>query len=61
MSSFFYLFAIVLVLVSPLIVPVSVSILHAVRDLKQRAATARPAIARPAFAPAFAGAVPAAA
>lgn len=52
MSSFFYLFAIVLVMVSPLIVPVSVTIVHAVRDFKQRAAAARPA---------FAGAVPAAA
>jgi hypothetical protein len=64
MSSMFYLFAIVLVMVSPLIVPVSVAILHTVRDFKQRAAEARPAIAgavRPAFAPAFAGAVPAAA
>jgi hypothetical protein len=64
MSSVFYLFAIVLVMVSPLIVPVSVTILHAARDWKQRAAAARPAIAgaaRPAFAPAFAGAVPAAA
>jgi hypothetical protein len=64
MSSFFYLFAIVLVMVSPLIVPVSVTILHTVRDFKQRATAARPAIAgavRPAFAPAFAGAVPAAA
>ena len=64
MSSVFYLFAIVLVMVSPLIVPVSVTILHTVRDFKQRAAAIRPAIAgaaRPAFAPAFAGAVPAAA
>ena len=64
MSSLFYLVAIVLVLVSPLIVPISVTILHAVRDFKQRAAAARPAIAgavRPAFGPALAGAVPAAA
>jgi len=56
MSSFFYLFAIVLVMVSPLIVPVSVSILHTARDWKQRAGAIRPA-----FAPAFAGALPAAA
>jgi hypothetical protein len=56
MSSFFYVFAIGLVMVSPLIVPVSVTIVHAVRDFKQCAAAARPA-----FAPAFAGAVPAAA
>jgi hypothetical protein len=49
MSSMFYLFAIVLVMVSPLIVPVSITILHTVRDWKL------------AGAPAFAGAVPAAA
>ena len=64
MSSFFYLFAIVLVMVSPLIVPISVTIVHTVRDFKQRATASRPAFAgaaRPAFAPAFAGAVPAAA
>ena len=64
MSSVFYLFAIVLVMVSPLIVPISVTIVHTVRDFKQRATAARPAFAgaaRPAFAPAFAGAVPAAA
>jgi hypothetical protein len=64
MSSFFYLFAIVLVMVSPLIVPISVTVVHTVRDFKQRATAARPAFAgaaRPAFAPAFAGAVPAAA
>jgi hypothetical protein len=62
MSSLFYLVAIVMVMVSPLIVPISVSILHAVRGFQQRTAVARPAIAgavRPAFAPAFAGAVPA--
>jgi hypothetical protein len=59
MSSFFYVFAIGLVMVSPLIVPVSVTIVHAVRG-KQRAAAFAGA-ARPAFAPAFAGAVPAAA
>lgn len=64
MSSLFYLVAIVLVMVSPLIVPVSITILHAVRDFKQRVAAARPGIAgavRPPLAPAFAGAVPAAA
>jgi hypothetical protein len=60
MSSFLCLFAIVLVMVSPLIVPVSVTIVHAVRCFKQRAAAIAGA-ARPAFAPAFAGAVPAAA
>ena len=64
MSSLFYLTAIILVIASPLVVPVSVTVLHTVRDWKQRAAAARPAFAgaiRPAFAPAFAGAVPAAA
>jgi hypothetical protein len=60
MSSFFYLFAIVLVMVSPLIVPISVTIVHAVREFKQRATAARPAFAG-AARPAFAGAVPAAA
>jgi hypothetical protein len=41
-----------LMVLSPLFIPVLVTVVHAVRDFKQRAAAARPA---------FAGAVPAAA
>jgi hypothetical protein len=60
----FYLIAIFLVMVSPLVVPVTVQILHTINGWKQRAADARPALAgavRPAFGPALRGAVPAAA
>ena len=60
MSSLFYLTAIVFIIVSPLIVPAAVTILHAVRDLRERAAAAGAAF-KPAFAPVMAGAVPAAA
>ena len=56
MSSLFYIVAIVLVIVSPLIVPVAVSIREAVSGWQRRAAAARPA-----RSPAIAGAVPAAA
>jgi hypothetical protein len=60
----FYLITIFLVIVSPLVVPVTVQILHTLNEWKQRATAARPATVgavRPAFSPAFAGAVPAAA
>ena len=60
MSSLFYLTAIIFIIVSPLVVPAAVSIIHTVRDLRERAAGARAAF-KPAFAPAMAGAVPAAA
>jgi hypothetical protein len=52
----FYLIAIVIVVVAPLIVPVVATAYHGIRDMRQRAGGFRPA-----FAPAFAGAVPAAA
>jgi hypothetical protein len=58
MSSLFYLTAIIFIIVSPLVVPAAVSIIHAVRDLRERAAAAGAAF-KPAFAQA--GAVPAAA
>jgi type IV secretory pathway VirB3-like protein len=58
MSSLFYLTAIIFIIASPLIVPAVVTILHTVRDLRERAAAARAAF-KPAFA--LAGAVPAAA
>ena len=58
MSSLFYIAAIVLVIVSPLVVPTAVTIFHAVSDWRQK--VARPAV-KPAFSPAIAGAVPAAA
>ncbi len=59
-SSLFYLIAIVLVMASPLVVPVTVTIAHAVSDWRQRARALRPAF-KSAFSPAIAGAVPAAA
>jgi hypothetical protein len=58
MSSLFYLTAIIFIIVSPLVVPAAVSIIHTVRDLRERAAAAGGAF-KPAFA--LAGAVPAAA
>ena len=57
----FYLIAIVLVIASPLFVPVAVSIVHAVKNWKQNAAPALAAVVRPAFAPALRSAAPAAA
>ena len=57
----FYLIAIVLVIASPLVVPVTVSILHAINNWKQNAAPAFAGVVRPAFGPAVRGAVPAAA
>jgi hypothetical protein len=57
----FYLIATFLVIVSPMVVPVTVSIIHAINNWKQAAAPALAGVARPAFGPAFAGAVPAAA
>ena len=57
----FYLIAIVLVIASPLVVPVTVSILHAINNWKQNAAPALARAVRPAFGPALMGAVPAAA
>lgn len=57
MSSVFYLTAIICIIVSPLVVPAAVSILHTVRGLRGRAAAAGAAF-KPAFA--LAGAVPAA-
>jgi hypothetical protein len=57
----FYLIAIFLVIVSPLAVPVAVSIVHAVNNWKQNAAPALARAVRPAFGPALMGAVPAAA
>jgi len=54
----FFLIAILLVMVAPLVVPVTVTIVHAVNDWRQRAAAAaaRTGAARPVFAPALAGA-----
>jgi len=60
MSSLFYLTAIIFIFVSPLIMPVAVSIIHTVRDLRERAAAAH-ATFKPAFVSAVAGAVPVAA
>jgi hypothetical protein len=57
MSSLFYLTAIIFIIASPLIVPAGVTILHTVRDLRERAGAPRAAF-KPAFA--LAGAVPAA-
>jgi hypothetical protein len=57
----FYLIAIFLVIASPLAVPVAVSIVHAISNLKQNAAPAFAGVVRPAFGPAIRGAVPAAA
>lgn len=57
----FYLIAIILVIASPLFVPVAVSIVHGAKDWKQKAAPALAGVARPAFGPALSGAVPAAA
>jgi hypothetical protein len=57
----FYLIAIVLVVVSPLFVPVAVSIGHGLKNWKRSAAPALAGVARPAFGPALGGAVPAAA
>jgi hypothetical protein len=57
----FYLIAIVLVVASPLVVPVTVSILHAINNWKQNAAGALAGVVRPSFGPALRGAVPAAA
>ena len=55
----FFLIAILLVMVAPLVVPVTATIVHAVKNGRQRVATAAPArtgAARPVFAPALAGA-----
>jgi hypothetical protein len=60
-ATMFYLIAIVLVIASPLVVPVAVSILHGVKNWKQNAAPAFAGVVRPAFGPALRGAVPAAA
>jgi len=57
----FYLIAIVLVIASPLFVPVAVSIVHGIKNWKQRMAPALAGAVRPAFGPALQGAVPAAA
>ncbi|MDT5092809.1 MAG: hypothetical protein QOH60_2172 [Mycobacterium sp.] len=61
MSSLFYIIAIFTVIASPMVVPVTVTIVGAVRDFRERLA-ARPATAGTrAVRPVFAGAVPAAA
>jgi hypothetical protein len=52
----FYLIAILLVMVSPLAVPVAVSIAHSVSNWRRSVAGARPV-----FSPAIRGAVPVAA
>jgi hypothetical protein len=57
----FYLIAIILVVASPLFVPVAVSIVHGLKNWKQSAAPALAGAVRPAFGPAPRGAVPAAA
>jgi hypothetical protein len=61
MPSLFYIIAIFAVIVSPMVVPVTVTIVGAVKDLRSRLA-ARPAVSGTrAVDPVFAGAVPAAA
>jgi hypothetical protein len=60
----FYLVAILFVVASPLIVPVTVTIVHAVRNRRQSAAAGRPNMAgaiRPSLNPAHTSPVPAAA
>jgi hypothetical protein len=57
----FYLIAIVLVIASPLFMPVAVSIVHGVKSWKRNSAPARTGVLRPAFGPRLTGAVPAAA
>jgi hypothetical protein len=57
----FYLIAIVLVVASPLFVPVAVSIVHGLKNWKRSAAPALTGALRPAFGPARSSAVPAAA
>ena len=59
-STMFYLTIIVFVVFSPLIVPVAVTIVHAVRCWRERTASAR-AASKPALAPATAEPVPVAA
>jgi hypothetical protein len=60
MSSTFYVVTIVLIFASPLIVPVGVTVAHAVNEWTESLRRVRGAV-KPAFTPAFAGAVPAAA
>ena len=60
-ATVFYLIAIVLVVASPLFVPMAVSIVHGLKNWKQSAAPALAGVVRPAFGPAVRGAVPAAA
>jgi hypothetical protein len=57
----FYLIAIILVIASPLFVPLAVSIVHGIKNWKQHAAPALAGVVRPAFGTALRGAVPAAA
>jgi membrane-anchored glycerophosphoryl diester phosphodiesterase (GDPDase) len=60
MSSTFYVVTIALIFASPLIVPVGVTVAHAVKEWTETLRRIRVAV-KPGFAPALAGAVPAAA